>query len=185
MKSRRRRDSTLARTSRAVVVQPKRATISTIRPMLPPAPWPNAAGRPSLAGSTAASTISTRKQRQRDHGVGDPHQEGIEPAAGIACHETDRGTDQRREEGADHADGQGDPAGVEEPQEHVAPQLVRPQGMGSTRRLEAGQQVHGLGVEAEHAADERCCHGREGDSGQEQSCLPRPARDRCRPAQRA
>ncbi len=83
-----------------------------------------------------------RQQRQRDHAVGEAHQEAVEPAAEIArrvmpTDEADHAAHQRR----DQADEQRDLAADHQPHQLVAPGIIGAEPVLRGGRIEAREQV--------------------------------------------
>ena len=136
--------STLARTSRAVVVQPNRATMTTMRTTLANSPW---SGRPSLARSMAASTISSGSSGRLMIVSVRRIRTASTRAARIAGDQTDRGADRSRRAARRTGRPQAIPARPEQAGQHVPPEFVRAQRMSSAGRLEPRQEVDRRGVE--------------------------------------
>ena len=79
-------------------------------------------------------------------GVGAPHEQVVDPPAPIPGHQAD---DQRQHQGQAHGlEGHlhGDPGAVDEPGEHVAPEIVGPQQVVGARPGVGGEQVLGVRI---------------------------------------
>ena len=114
------------------MVQPTSATISRMRYRLAPSECATDRGQPELAEVDRREHDQQRQQRQRDHRVSQPHQQGVGAAAGVACDQTDRRAEQGRGERADQADEQRHLPAIEQAQQQVAAELV-----GAERMLRA------------------------------------------------
>ena len=88
------------------------------------------------------------------HPVGEAHEGRVHPAPEVARDESDEGSEEGGGEGARDSDRERHPPPVEKPKAGVAAELVGAEPVGERRALEAGEEVHPVGVEAAHRLDE-------------------------------
>ena len=117
------------------------------------------------------------------HPVGKAHEGRVHPASEVARDETDEGSEEGGGEGARDPDRERHPPPVEEPKAGVAAELVGAEPVGERRALEAGEEVHPVGVEIAHRLHEgggeaKGREPREHRPGRETAPAPRPARMR-------
>ncbi len=90
-----------------------------------------------------------RQQRQRDHAVGDAHQHRVRPPAEVARGDPDQQADARARRRRQHPHQQRHLPAHHQPRQLVAPGVVRAQPVRGRGRVEARQQVGGVGVDAQ------------------------------------
>jgi hypothetical protein len=83
------------------------------------------------------------EQRERDHPVGETHQNGIETAAEIAGYDTEHAADRRRNDGRGQPDDDRHAPAVEQPCQEIAAEIVGPERM---RGRGAGEPVQEIGL---------------------------------------
>ena len=116
-----------------------------------------------------------REQGERNHAVGEPHQDRVQPAAEIAGEDTDHGAQDRRQQGPGYADQKRDAPSVEQALEKVAAEIVGAQPVSGRWRLEAAEQVGRGRVDAAQLGDQRSGQRQEQQEGQEDQRDPRQA----------
>ena len=65
------------------------------------------------------------QERERDNDIDDTADDRIDPAAVVTGHKTEDGADDQRERDPNRADLQIDARGIDDPREHIAPQMIR------------------------------------------------------------
>ena len=123
-------------------------------------------GQADLAEVERRQDDQQRQQRQRDHPVGGPHQERVNPAAVVSGKQSDHGADDRRGERRRQADDKRYPAAVKQPDQDIAADLVGAQRVRPTGPLKTVEQVPRAGVSADQGGGQRRRQRRQGQSRQ-------------------
>ena len=110
-----------------------------------------------------------RQHRQRNHQVGEAHQQPVEPAAVVAGEDADDGADDGGEQRCRDPHQQRDPAAVEQPHQHIAAQLVGAERVGEAGTFQDAVQVHVPDVDAQHPFDHRREQGGENQDQQDEA----------------
>ena len=84
--------------------------------------------------------------REGEHDVHRPHDEVVDPAAQIPADEAEQHAPERGDEHGEHPDEQRGARAVDDAAEHVAPEMVRPEGMGERRVFERRLEIRFYGV---------------------------------------
>ena len=111
-----------------------------------------------------------RQRRQREPGIGDAHDDLVDPAAQVARENAEHGADHAGEDHRGEAHHHRDPGAEDQPRQHVTAQLVGAKEMvhGAAllpeRRMEARGQAAHLGIMRCQEIGE---HRREGDDAED------------------
>ncbi len=97
----------------------------------------------SLGPTMAVEEDGEGQRRQRQPGIGDAHDDLVDPAAQVAGDDAERGADGAGEDDGGEAHHHRDPGAEDEPGQHVAAQMI-----GAEQMLAAAAGLPGRGMEA-------------------------------------
>ncbi len=126
-----------------------------------------AGGQAELVEVECCEDDQQRQQWQGNDRVGRAHQHAIGPAAEITGGEADERAERRRGQRRRDPDHQRNPPTGQQPQQHVAAELVGAERMPGRWPGQTIEQLHCIGIDAEHGADRRRGEGGRGDHGQQ------------------
>ena len=121
--------------------------------------------------------------RDRQHGVDEPHEDVVDPAAVVPGHHADGGAQEHGHRHREEGDAQRDPGAPDEPGQRVAAELVAAQKVPDPRPGEGRVEIDGLWLVMRHHSRERWCQ--DGDKGknddQHTGRHPQPVRPQALP----